>query len=259
MKRIIGKMLMLVLVIGLWSFGAVEYSFAASKTSVGQVKNLQVITKGFKAEPPAFDITWNKVKGASGYQVYVKIGSGKYKRVKTTEKTEHSQSFEHFNKDRVYGINEEFNISFKVRAYKKGNGKTVYGKFSKAKTADISNSTQFMNYVQLGASGLKNEVKYPSSLKIQSIYAGTFPLDETEKNDPRYEGMYKYIIYFEYVTKNDYNQDCRGYYKMTLYGKMGERTTGNPLKMEFTNSIAESYISRTPQTFVEGAQHMINI
>ena len=85
------------------------------------------------------------------------------------------------------------------------------------------------------------------------------PLDESEKNDARYEGLYKYIIYIEYIAKNDYNQDCRGYFKLTIYEKRGKVITGKPLKLEMTNSITDSYLSRSSQKFVDYAQRMINI
>ena len=135
----------------------------------------------------------------------------------------------------------------------------VYGKFSKTDVSDISYSMQLTNYVQMGARALKDNVKYPSTVKIQSIYTGMDPLDESEKNDARYEGLYKYIIYIEYIAKNDYNQDCRGYFKLTIYEKQGEVITGKPLKLEMTNSITDSYLSRSSQKFVDYAQRMINI
>ena len=259
MKKRISRVLMLVLIVGICSIGMTETSFAASKTSVGQGKKVKIETRGRNTVAPTYDITWDKVKGVTGYQIYIKIGSGAFQKVKTTSKNKYTHVFDEFNKDYIYGVNKEFDVKIKVRAYKKSKGKMVYGKFSKTDVSDISYSMYLTNYVQMGARALKDNVKYPSTVKIQRIYTGMDPLDESEKNDARYEGLYKYIIYIEYIAKNDYNQDCRGYFKLTIYEKRGKVITGKPLKLEMTNSITDSYLSRSSQKFVDYAQRMINI
>lgn len=72
-------------------------------------------------------LKWKKVSGASGYQIYMKTGSGKYKCVKTIKKgktTSYTKS----------GLKKGKKYTFKVRAYKKVSGKTVYGSYSKTKS-----------------------------------------------------------------------------------------------------------------------------
>lgn len=66
-------------------------------------------------------ISWKKVSGAAGYQVYRATSqNGKYKKVRTTAKT--SWKNEKLTTGKVY--------YYKVRAYKKSGSKTVYGSFS---------------------------------------------------------------------------------------------------------------------------------
>lgn len=67
-------------------------------------------------------LSWNKVKEAKGYQVYrATKKNGKYKKVKTT--TARSWRNKKLTTGKTY--------YYKVRAYKKTDGKILYGKFSK--------------------------------------------------------------------------------------------------------------------------------
>ena len=75
-------------------------------------------------------LKWKKVSGASGYQIYMKTGSGKYKLVKTIKKgTTVKCTKTKLKKGSKY--------TFKVRAYKTVNGKKVYGAYSKTKSVRI--------------------------------------------------------------------------------------------------------------------------
>ena len=66
-----------------------------------------------------FKLSWSKVKSADGYQIYSSTSfDGKYKKIATT--TGLSKKVSLGSKDTRF---------YKVRAYKKENGKTYYGKF----------------------------------------------------------------------------------------------------------------------------------
>ena len=66
-------------------------------------------------------LSWNRVRGASGYQIYYSINGGDYKRLASTGKT----SCAIIKPDPRAGV-----YRFKVRAYKKVGGKTLCGSFS---------------------------------------------------------------------------------------------------------------------------------
>ena len=73
-------------------------------------------------------LEWSRVKAADGYQVYASASkNGKYTRIKTTKGTGMTEEKLATGKTRYY----------KVRAYRKVNGKTVYGFFSKVKKVVI--------------------------------------------------------------------------------------------------------------------------
>lgn len=73
-------------------------------------------------------LEWSKVKGADGYQVYASASkNGKYIRIKATKGTGMTEEKLATGKTRYY----------KVRAYRKVNGKAVYGSFSKVKKVVI--------------------------------------------------------------------------------------------------------------------------
>ena len=92
-------------------------SFAAAPP---QVKNLRIT----ETDDDELELRWNKVASASGYQVYLQKGNGKFKKVLTTKKT--SADIEHLLSAQTYTV--------KVRAYSKSKSKTQYGSFSKAVT-----------------------------------------------------------------------------------------------------------------------------
>ena len=73
-------------------------------------------------------LEWSKVKGADGYQVYASDSqNGTYTRIKITKSTGATDESLLTGKTRYY----------KVRAYRKVNGKAVYGSFSKIKKVTV--------------------------------------------------------------------------------------------------------------------------
>ena len=75
-------------------------------------------------------LKWKKIKGASGYQVYRKVGkNGKWKKIKDVKKV--TYTMKNLGKNKTY--------YFKVRAYKKLNGKLtpIYSDWSKVKNIKI--------------------------------------------------------------------------------------------------------------------------
>lgn len=73
-------------------------------------------------------LEWSKVKGADGYQVYASDSqNGTYTRIKITKGTGATDESLLTGKTRYY----------KVRAYRKVNGKAVYGSFSKIKKVTV--------------------------------------------------------------------------------------------------------------------------
>ncbi|MDO4383356.1 MAG: phosphodiester glycosidase family protein [Eubacteriales bacterium] len=94
---------------------------APSKVKISSVKNI----KAKKAK-----ITWKKASNASGYKVYRATSSkGKYKCVKTTGSGSRSWTNSKLKKGKTY--------YYKVRAYRKASGKTVYGSYSSVKKIKI--------------------------------------------------------------------------------------------------------------------------
>ncbi|MGN0618409.1 MAG: hypothetical protein ACI4J7_05245, partial [Ruminiclostridium sp.] len=67
------------------------------------------------------------VKGAEKYQIYYSTNGGKYKKLATVSgsKTSYTNSKLDFKNN---------DYKFKIRAYAKADGKTVYGAYSKAVT-----------------------------------------------------------------------------------------------------------------------------
>ena len=66
-----------------------------------------------------YDLYWNKVNGAQGYVLYRSKDDGSYKKVVDTKSTS-------------YRVKTKHNYTWRIRAYRKVNGKRVYSQFSYA-------------------------------------------------------------------------------------------------------------------------------
>lgn len=99
------------------------------KASISKPKITSISRKGTKAT-----VKWKKASGVSGYQIYRKVGSGSYKKVKTVK----SGSTLKWTASK---ISKTKTTRFKVRAYVKYGSHYVYGSFGDS-TAVYSMSTQ---------------------------------------------------------------------------------------------------------------------
>ena len=257
MKKLVSNLLVVMLVIGVITTGTTDSCFAASKTSLNQVKKLKIEMQ--IARVPTYNITWNKVKNAKGYQVYLKSeGDQRWKKVATVSKNKYLLTFDDYSEKYTH-LNDNHVKQIKVRAYKKSDGKTTYGKFSKVSSVDISYGTPLYGTMTMSIRELQDRLKYPSTLQIQSVYYATAPLTDSEKTNERYEGRYRSILYLEYTAKNDFNQDRRGYFKTTVYVKDGGDGNGDPVKFEMVNSIDDNeHAWNVNKPFLEKAQEYLD-
>lgn len=103
--------------------GTIETGSCAKAVSVSLVPGK---VKGLKAKKGRgrITVTWKKTAGATGYQVYTKVFvkgiKMKYSRAKTQKSRKYKRGM--LVRGMKYG--------FKVRAYKKVNGKKIYGPFT---------------------------------------------------------------------------------------------------------------------------------
>lgn len=108
-------------------------SFALAAKRPAQVKNVKVTASGTSAHK----ITWSKVKGATGYQVYCRdysSGSKLFKKVKTVKgASKVSCKIKNRKQGKAY--------AYVVRAYKKSGSKVYYGKLSSYAYGYIKNSS----------------------------------------------------------------------------------------------------------------------
>ncbi len=74
-------------------------------------------------------LKWSAVTGATGYQVYYSTNNSDYKKVVSTTSKSASKTFSKSAKGKK--------IYFKVRAYKKVNGQTIYGNWSAVKSVKL--------------------------------------------------------------------------------------------------------------------------
>ncbi len=107
-------------------FSAVKNAYARPN----KVKNVEIDTSSSDEFQifQQFDVTWNSVKGADGYQVYIsEQGENDYSRVGNYKGT--YANFDIPDTGKLYDI--------KVRAYRTVNGKKVYGYFSEVTNYEI--------------------------------------------------------------------------------------------------------------------------
>lgn len=111
-----------------------SYKKDGGYTYFGKIKTFKTATapgkvsrfKVKKVSRSKVKVSWKKVRGASGYAVYLKTGKGKYKKIKTVTKGSFVKIIKtKLKKGRKY--------TFKIQAYKKAD-RTIYGTFSLPKT-----------------------------------------------------------------------------------------------------------------------------
>ncbi|MCI8956983.1 MAG: hypothetical protein HFG29_08360 [Eubacterium sp.] len=89
-------------------------------------KPAKVVIKSLKKSKNKVTLKWKKISDAKGYQIYLKKGKGKFKRIKTIK---NPKKIKFMKKKMKKGIQ----YTFKVRAYKLNGKKKVFGTFSKVK------------------------------------------------------------------------------------------------------------------------------
>ena len=111
-----------------YTYSVYAYKKSGSSKITGKGKSKAFVTKPSKvksvkttAKSKACKISWKKVSGASGYQVYMATSKkGKYKKIGDTKKLNLTKKS--LKKGKTY--------YFKVRAYKTLNKKKTYGAYS---------------------------------------------------------------------------------------------------------------------------------
>jgi hypothetical protein len=88
-------------------------------------KPAKVVIKSLKKSKKKVTLKWKKISDAKGYQIYMKKGKGKFKRIKTIKNPKKIKLIKKLKKGVQY--------TFKVRAYKLNGKKKVFGTFSKVK------------------------------------------------------------------------------------------------------------------------------
>ena len=102
--------------------------FSNSKQTISAATEPAVPEVSLKVSGSGTVISWNKISGADGYQIYYSTAKGgKYKRLKSTSALSFKKT----------GLASGKKYYFKVRAYKKTSSGTVYGEFSKVQSVKI--------------------------------------------------------------------------------------------------------------------------
>lgn len=151
---------------------------------VAKVSGLKVKAVSSKA----IRLTWNKVKGATGYQVYrYNKAKGKYVLCCTTKKVSWQNS----------SLKANTNYSYKVRAYKVKNNEKHFGAFSKVvkgktkKTDQAKISTLALKKVGCQyKSGAKGPTKFDCSGFVQWVYKNAGVDKDVDLPEGSSAGMY---------------------------------------------------------------------
>ena len=108
-----------------------EEKAAALRAEIARARSLKKPTLSIKAlKGRKNKLTWGKVANAAGYIVYVRYpGRKKYVKAAVRKATVKSVTHKGLSKGKVY--------KYKVRAYKKVNGKIYYSPFSRIRKARV--------------------------------------------------------------------------------------------------------------------------
>lgn len=93
--------------------------YIGTKTIEFKIVPKKVTLKGSVSDTKAA-LSWKKVKGATGYEVYRSVNGGAYKKLTDVKTTKYTAK-----------LSAGTSYKYKVRAYTVVNGKRVYGSWSK--------------------------------------------------------------------------------------------------------------------------------
>ena len=144
---------------------------SAADTTLAKVSGVKASSVGYKTA----SLTWEKVKGAKGYRIYVyDTAAKKYSKVTTISKN--------ITTYKLTGLKQGKTYKYKVRAYKKVKGKTVWGKCSDA----VSLSTK--KKIDCDSYGWVYEVPSEDKDKYESLEKMTVVTNAKER-----DALIKYI------------------------------------------------------------------
>ena len=116
--------------------GSQKGKFSIKKYAIPKLK--RTVNVKLTATETTVKLTWTKVNGAKGYQVYRSATkNGTYKKITTTSKLS-------FTNKKLTANNKYY---YKVRAYTKVNGKFKYGTFSTIKAIKTNNHSYISNSI----------------------------------------------------------------------------------------------------------------
>ena len=111
-------------------------------------------------------LTWKK-KNVTGYQIYRKTDSGKYTRIKTIT-SRNTTTY----KDKTLLPGHTY--TYRIRSYKKINGKNYYSSYSSTKKADVKMSkAKFKKVAVSGGKAVKITLQRDSKVDGYEIYRST--------------------------------------------------------------------------------------
>lgn len=122
MKKHISAIFVVLLIIAamVCSSIPVDAAYAIKAPAKANLIKVSNAAKGVK-------LTWKRSAGATGYVIYKKSGSGSYKKIATVKE---SQTL-NYTDEKVKNTGK---YTYRIRAYKRANGSSAYGAFSKGKT-----------------------------------------------------------------------------------------------------------------------------
>lgn len=127
---VVGKMLGTTYVSAMSADGKVVATCTVNVVKKPVVRPIKVKFKSAKKRGSSVVLKWKRISDAVGYEIYMKTGSGKFKKVKTIAKGKTIK----FTKKK---LKSGKTYKFKIRAYKLDEGEKIYGSYSKIKTVRI--------------------------------------------------------------------------------------------------------------------------
>lgn len=224
-KKVISLVLILVMLLA-----STSIAFGAT-VKIGKTYNLSVMYSTISS----VYLEWQTVKNITGYCIYRSTDEDSgYKKIATTKGTEVNDSWRSYNDLSVKSGNTYY---YKVRAYKKVNGKTYYGKYSRVVMAETkydqpvfysgaapASTSNMMLYV-----GLSSGLYYNTKIDMDSMY-----LYDMEKDR---------IIRHLKPSQVNYNDSTWQSTWETMQGSYLSLKNGNNLGIILTQEDGRTYLS----------------
>lgn len=178
------------------SAAGISVSCYVKVTAAANTPGIVKITKTDSSKQNRFTISWQKVSGVSGYQIYTATNSkGKYTKLKTLS----AKTFRY-----TFKVKSGKTLYIKVRSYKKSGSKNYYGTFSSTKKMTEIGAYWYKSLLNAKSKSFITRCQDSEIIQSKRIYLKDYPYYMV--TDLNKDGIKELILHSDFTSFYDENR-----------------------------------------------------